>query len=161
MAEKDNDFGKMISDAMADPRFGDIFSMLKGKADKGELDLSSVASLLGGKKDGEDGEPKSNDSQSTFVKGKEDKLKPSSDGKDKGKIPDILDLIGPMAGLSGGGKKAGSNKHEKLLYALKPYLADEKKAAVDNVIKAAKMGDLLEMMMKAKKQGGEGEEKSN
>lgn len=110
------DIGGMIEKAMADPRFGEIFGMLKEKADKGELDVSNVGSLLGG----------------------------SSDVKESGK------QVGTQKEKMGAeGRKGGKfdfAKHEKLLCALKPYLSDNKRNAVDTVVKAAKLGDILEAL---------------
>ncbi|MBE6563109.1 MAG: hypothetical protein E7660_05175 [Ruminococcaceae bacterium] len=113
------DLGSMIEKAMADPRFGEIFGMLKSKADSGELDVSKMGELLGGS----GGEAE----KDTSEKG--------------GSGPDISSLLG---GLPGKGKKSDFAKHERLLRALKPYLSDNKKNAVDTVVKAAHIGDILE-----------------
>ena len=112
----------MIEKAMADPRFAEIFGMLKGKADSGELDLSALGAALGGTSPADEAE----------TEAKAEEASASS-----GMLPDLSAL------LKGGGKHDFA-KHERLLSALRPYLSDGKKNAVDTVLKAAKVGDIIE-----------------
>lgn len=134
MAENNDNMGKLISDALADPRFGEIFSALKSKADSGELDVSSIASAFS---DGEvEGRAKKEDANRSGNLG----------AKDASSAPDLMEMIGPLLGSKG--RHSEMEKHEKLLCALKPYLTDGKKDAVDNILKVAKVGDVLETVLK-------------
>ena len=110
----------MIEKAVADPRFGEIFGMLKEKSDKGELDVSNLGSLLG------------------EISGTKET------GEKNGRSEPL-----PYDKKVSEGKKGGRfdfARHEKLLCALKPYLSDNKRSAVDTVMKAAKLGDILEAL---------------
>ena len=93
----------MLSGAMKDPRFTEILSTLKEKADSGELD----------------------------VKG----------------------LVGELTeSAPSGAEKAspGIGEHKKLLAALRPYLADPKRNAVDEILKIGELSGLVEALSKGK-----------
>ena len=95
-----SDLGEMLDNAMKDPRFSTILSSLKEKADKGEIDLKSLADELSGKE------------------------------------------ASPAA------RKAGIVEHKKLLSALRPYLRDEKKGAVDSILKIGEFSGVIEALSK-------------
>ncbi len=95
-----SDLGEMLDNAMKDPRFSTILSSLKEKADKGEIDLKSLADELSGKE------------------------------------------ASPAA------RKAGIAEHKKLLSALRPYLRDEKKGAVDSILKIGEFSGVIEALSK-------------
>lgn len=103
-----SDLNGLIENAMNDPRFADILSSLKEKADKGELDLSSLASDAA--KEGE---------------------KQINSEKSRG--------------------KTGMDSHRRLLSALKPYLGDGKKDAVENILRISEFSGVMDTLMKNKK----------
>lgn len=154
MAELDNEkLGDLLTSAMSDPRFGQILSSLKEKSDSGEIDVSnlgSVLSALGGSgiASGEKSEEAEKASASPA---------PESGGKKGGispdtlsKIPDLVKLMGP---LMGGGEKEKSShhsdmeKHRKLLAALKPYLAEDKRGAVESILKISEVTDIFDGLL--------------
>ena len=45
-------------------------------------------------------------------------------------------------------KRDEAEQHRRLLSALKPYLADEKKGAVDNILKISQFSGVLESLLK-------------
>ncbi len=138
MAEINENLGGMIEKAMADPRFAEIFGMLKSKADSGELDVSKMGELLGGSEKSHGTSEKTAMSQGGSG---EERAEPSADPLGSlSKFPELMGLLGGKRG-----RKGDFDKHERLLCALKPYLSDNKKNAVDTVVKAAKIGDILEV----------------
>ncbi len=118
MADNDNSLGEMLQSAMSDPRFGEIFNVLKQKADSGELDVNEVLSELGQGQNGSGG-----------AKKEENASRPSA-------LP-----IGDF------------KKHRQLIAALKPYLSDGKKNAVDGILKIGDMSSAFEAVMKLNKNG--------
>ena len=96
-----SDLDGMIENAMKDPRFADILSSLKEKADKGELDVSSVLGEMTG--------------------GEASKTPPS---------------------------KPGMESHKKLLAALKPYLRDDRRGAVDGILRIGEFSGIIEALTK-------------
>ena len=102
-----SDLSEIISSAAKDPRFGEILSSLKEKADSGEID---VRSLLGGIAGGEE----KND------------------------------------GVQTAPQKPGMDSHKKLLSALRPYLGDAKRGAVDDILKISEFSGVIEALSKGK-----------
>ncbi len=105
-----SDLSGMIGDAMKDPRFADILSSLKQKADSGELDVQSLIGDLS--KQGEEGD-----------------------------------------GGAQSAAKVGMESHKKLLAALKPYLNDPKRDAVDGILRIGEFSGVIEALSK-KRDGG-------
>ena len=110
-----SDLNGMLESAMKDPRFADILSSLKEKADKGEL---NVEELLGGMTKDEKNEAQS------------------------------------APGIVPASKKVGMDSHKKLLSALRPYLADPKREAVDEILKISEFSGIIEALKGAQKNGG-------
>lgn len=106
-----SDLSGMIGDAMKDPRFADILSSLKEKADSGELDVNALLSDL------------------------------TKDG--------AKDADAPSAPAA---KAVGMDSHKKLLSALKPYLTDQKRSAVDGILRIGEFSGVIEAL--SKKNGG-------
>ena len=99
------DLEEMLSGAMRDPRFADILSSLKEKANSGELNVKEMVGELAG-------------------------------GEEK-------DEPAPSAA-------AGMSEHKKLLSALRPYLADKKRSAVDEILKISEFSGVIEALSKNK-----------
>lgn len=67
------------------------------------------------------------------------------------KLPQMMSALAPLvgggggSGQSGGPEKAGNegDKRKKLLSALRPYLSDNRRGAVDQILKVTEMTDLL------------------
>ena len=98
-----SDLEGMLAGAMKDPRFSEILSTLKEKADSGELDVGEMIGELTGKEE-------------------------------------------PPAKTS-----PGIGEHKKLLAALRPYLADPKKNAVDEILKIGEFSGIIEALSKGKR----------
>ncbi len=65
-----------------------------------------------------------------------------------GKLSPILENVIPLLGAPPkesvpAGKGGSAKKRESLLIALKPYLSPERGAAIDYVLRLARLGDLL------------------
>lgn len=154
MAETNENVGRIITDALADPRFAQIFAMLKSKADNGELDVSRALSSVVSDKEQRAEPSLDNNGLGTDPPAVQDsKDEPSADGTPR--TPDMMELLTPLISDVGSGKGGSMDlaKHEKLLYALKPYLSDGKKNAVDSILKAAKVGGVLETLLGTKGSG--------
>ncbi len=96
----------MLEGAMKDPRFAEILSTLKEKADSGELD--------------------------------------------------VKDMIGELTKADGAPQKSASpgiESHKRLLSALKPYLSDPKKNAVDEMLRLGEFSGVIEALSKGKNGG--------
>ena len=122
----DNSLEDMLSNAMKDPSFMKIFSSLKEKAESGELDVSSVLS-------GEGFDGLNADGITDNTKEKE-----SGDG------------IGTK-GVSKKENKADMTNHKRLISALRPYLSEGKRSAVDSILKLGDMSELFGSFMKGGK----------
>jgi hypothetical protein len=67
------------------------------------------------------------------------------------KLPQMMSALAPLVGGGGksektdGGGKGGDEgeKRKKLLAALRPYLSDSRRGAVDQILKVTEMTDLL------------------
>ncbi len=143
MNETGDGMTDMLSKAIADPRFAEIFTALKSKADSGELDVSALSGMLGGTEK-EEGQP-------AAVKESEPVYKDKNNLHTGAKITDAFDMLSPLLTSSGKAGAKETQKHEALLRALKPYLTDSKKNAVDSILKAAKLGELVEVFSSLKK----------
>ena len=93
----------VLSDAMKDPRFSEILSALKEKADSGELDVKGLVGELTEKE------------------------------------------AAPEAKAS-----PGIGEHKKLLSALRPYLTDPKRSAVDEILKIGELSGIVGALSKGK-----------
>lgn len=67
------------------------------------------------------------------------------------KLPQMLSALAPLVGGGGGTGQSGGpeksenegDKRKKLLSALRPYLSDNRRGAVDQILKVTEMTDLL------------------
>lgn len=129
----------IISKALANPAFSEIFSSLKDKVDKGELDVSTVLGAMTSDNSQENEPETAKETIASCENGNGTGFKKSSDSAQLG---DVMGMISPL--LSRSSKSRETAKHEALLCALKPYLSDSKKNAVDSILKVAKIGDVIE-----------------
>lgn len=57
----------------------------------------------------------------------------------------IMTMLGPL--LSGGAKKSPrDNQRDALLCALKPYLSEERRHLIDNILKFGQLGNILKLI---------------
>lgn len=175
MASTDNELSEVLLGAMADPRFEQILSMLKEKKDSGELDTSNIASVVSAISpeiqknlgDAEDTAGRAPDVKNGIIQ----KAEGVQNAEMLSKIPELMKLIGPLMGsdkkksameaenetekgASGGANltksqktRSETEKHRRLLSALTPYLADEKKEAVKNILKISEVTDIFEGLL--------------
>lgn len=158
MAELDNDrLGEMLTSAMSDPRFGQILSTLKEKSDSGEIDASDIGGVLSALSGG-------GMNPSGHRSASEDEHAPTSpEGENKrgglspdalSKIPDLMKIMGPLMGGGEKGKTASNHgdmeKHRRLLTALKPYLAEDKRGAVESILKISEVTDIFDGLLGGK-----------
>lgn len=153
MAELDNEkLGEILTGAMSDPRFGQILSSLKEKSDSGEIDLSNLGSVLSaldgtGITTSENSDPPEKTSSTpTESVGKKGGISPETISK----IPDLMKVMGHLSG--GGDKEKPSHhsdmeKHRRLLAALKPYLAEDKRGAVESILKISEVTDVFDGLL--------------
>ena len=106
-----SDLSGMLEGAMKDPRFGEILSTLKEKADRGELDVASIVGEINDNATKDEGTP----------------AVPASSGS-----------------------KANMESHKQLLSALRPYLGDSKRGAVDGILKIGEFSGIIEALGKGK-----------
>ena len=66
------------------------------------------------------------------------------------KLPQMMSALAPLVGGKGEGKSSGGKKElnegekrKRLLSALRPYLSDNRRDALDQVLKVTEMTDLL------------------
>ena len=66
------------------------------------------------------------------------------------KLPQMMSALAPLMGGKGEGKSSGSKKEindgekrKRLLAALRPYLSDNRRGAVDQILKVTEMTDIL------------------
>lgn len=118
------DIGTMLQGALGDPRFAQILTTLKEKSDSGELDTEKLlGSLLSG-----------NGDALAALTGKKENAEEHGDGA--------------VGGEHGGKKKSAPrlDDHKRLLAALKPYLSDNKKEAVESLLKIGSIGEIAEKL---------------
>lgn len=151
MADTGDGMSNMISKALTDPRFAEIFGVLKSKADNGELDVSALSGMLNVNGAKEEKEGKETEKQAVGAYANEAAFDNQKDAGNA-KMNDIVGMLSPLLNTSSKTKHRETEKHEALLCALKPYLADSKKNAVDSILKVAKIGDILEIFGSDKKE---------
>lgn len=66
------------------------------------------------------------------------------------KLPQMMSALAPLMGGKGEGKSSGGKKEindgekrKRLLAALRPYLSDNRRGAVDQILKVTEMTDIL------------------
>lgn len=123
-----NDLSAMLSGAMSDPRFTEILTRLKSGVDSGEIDLEKMKSAaLSG-----DGAELA---RAAAGKGEEEKKPPATEEVKK-EEPRAKSVLSP----------AELEKHKRLLAALKPYLSEPKKEAVENILKVGQITDIAQLL---------------
>lgn len=120
MAGNGDVLSDMIKSAVEDPRFGEIFSALKEKSERGELDISS---LVGG---AENESVREEAPQSDA--GEKDSEKRNAGSGDVNIVKKLTDDF---------------CRHRNLIAALRPYLSEGKRCAVDNLLKIGDMSSAI------------------
>ncbi len=69
-----------------------------------------------------------------------------------GKLPDIIGMLSPLMGKSTKHGNAETEKRNRLLAALKPYLNDSRRGMIDAVMSLSQITDLLDQIPKGKQQ---------
>ncbi len=122
-----NDLSEMLSGAMSDPRFTEILTRLKSGVDSGEIDLEKMKSAaLSG--DGAE--------LARAAAGGGEETKPPKAEEPKKEEPRAKSVLSP----------AELEKHKRLLAALKPYLSEPKKEAVENILKVGQITDIAQLL---------------
>ena len=114
MDNSGNDFSKIIEKLMADEKFGEIVAAVKGAA--------------------------ADDAPTTSAVAEAPKISPDM----LSKLPQIMEMLSPPNGKSEAkGGIVGISDKKKLLQALRPFLGEHRREAIDNIVSIAGIADLF------------------
>ena len=102
--------------------------------------ISMVASALGGKSDGENKKSNDNDSSLPVM------AEAASDSGSAPTVAAIAPMLEKLRSLGSSDKRGASGRHEQLLCALKPYLCDSRRDAVDFILKISQLSGLMGLL---------------
>lgn len=120
---EENNLSQMLNQAMNDPAFNEILAKLRSMDEKGDPALEELKNNI-----------------------------------KKGEIPSAENINSALSGTQTPAKKESrilkdTEKHKKLISALRPYLSEEKKNAVDEIMKLSDYAGLADSLLNAKNNG--------
>lgn len=127
MADSTPDMSELIGRLMADEKFGEL--------------LQSVRSSISADVDNADPPAEETAAENTSDETPPVPAIPALSPELISKLPEIMGMLSP----DGGGKKGGSKMEDRkrLLNAMKPFLSEKRRTAVDSIVNIAGIADLF------------------
>ena len=102
--------------------------------------ISMVASALGSKGDGEEKKDGQDDSALPVISDA------AASSQTAPSVATLAPMLEKLRSLGASDKKGSAGKHEQLLCALKPYLCDSRRDAVDFILKISQLSGLMGLL---------------